>query len=225
MKKFYIAENDGPKGPYSIDELRNLKIPATILVWEEGTPNWIEAKDVLDLKNITISTPPPLPSKERDNKLEKEKTFNINLGIKKKPDTINKKIIKQKRKTIVAKEIKIAGKILLISFFIGILSYPILSYKGYKALFLKKKYEEFSSHSSEFFEVEEKIEKLIPKGHKRDFYNGYEFSYDYVLDYYSQMTYLGISWAIVVLLMSFILIFIGRYIYKGINWVSENTKN
>lgn len=51
-EKYYIAINENErKGPYSIEELRLLITPET-LVWHKNLPTWQSAKDISELKSI-----------------------------------------------------------------------------------------------------------------------------------------------------------------------------
>ena len=51
-EKYYIAINENErKGPYSIEELRLLITPET-LVWHKNLPTWQSAKEVPELKSI-----------------------------------------------------------------------------------------------------------------------------------------------------------------------------
>jgi hypothetical protein len=60
MQKFYIHKEDKQQGPFSIDELKDLKISRDTMVWYEGADTWKKAIEVDDLKEIFKNTPPPL---------------------------------------------------------------------------------------------------------------------------------------------------------------------
>ncbi|MBX3163276.1 MAG: DUF4339 domain-containing protein [Bacteroidetes bacterium] len=60
MKKFYIHKDDQQQGPFSADELKDLKITRDTMVWFEGADNWKKAIEVDDLKEIFKSIPPPI---------------------------------------------------------------------------------------------------------------------------------------------------------------------
>lgn len=52
-KIWYIAVNDQQEGPYSSVELRrDHRITPDTLVWREGFPTWVPARDVPELNEI-----------------------------------------------------------------------------------------------------------------------------------------------------------------------------
>jgi hypothetical protein len=247
MEEYYFAENDEQKGPFSLEELKKYKILKTTLVWKEGLSDWVEAKKIKELE-ILFKSPPPLQKREKKQNFIENKTINVNLGIKKretKPKSIEDKITVQKRKTIVAKELKLAGKIALISILIGILSYPIFEYKALKAIYLKSKYEKERyavSSQGGFTQLQSDIIDLIPS--TETLHNNYFWDYDEpkngslaggslrrpnyknILNYYSsglsiQNYFQGASG---LAFISFLVILCLRFIKKGGNWVSENAK-
>lgn len=59
MKRYFIHIGGEQKGPYSIEELRNLNITGETNVWSEGMADWKNAKDVEDLSGLFKTTPPP----------------------------------------------------------------------------------------------------------------------------------------------------------------------
>lgn len=69
MYYFILIDNE-QVGPFRIKELleKKIKIKSDTLVWHEGLPDWIEAKYVEELKQLLISTPPPIPIKENPKK-------------------------------------------------------------------------------------------------------------------------------------------------------------
>ena len=48
----YIIENGQQRGPYTIDQLRYMRITPDTVVWMEGMYNWAKASDVPELKDI-----------------------------------------------------------------------------------------------------------------------------------------------------------------------------
>lgn len=60
MQKFYIHKDDQQQGPFSTDELKDLKITRDTMIWFEGADNWKKAIEVDDLKEIFKSIPPPI---------------------------------------------------------------------------------------------------------------------------------------------------------------------
>ncbi len=64
-KIWYYAEGDKSVGPISLADLiailSRVSIAQSVLVWRDGLPNWVEAKDVPELA-VHVIKPPPLPS-------------------------------------------------------------------------------------------------------------------------------------------------------------------
>ena len=63
MKYYYYSEKEQQFGPFTIEELKTIKIKKTTLVWTEGMTGWLAAENVNELIGILISEPPPLPQK------------------------------------------------------------------------------------------------------------------------------------------------------------------
>lgn len=66
MNKYYYLKKDSQYGPVSIDELKT-QITRETLVWCEGMPEWVAAKDVAEIAAVLPppapnATPPPPPS-------------------------------------------------------------------------------------------------------------------------------------------------------------------
>ena len=79
-KKYFIAEDDEQKGPFSFNELKEMEISKTTLIWKEGFDDWTEAGKIEKLQSLLKITPPQLPKSEsKKNKIDK--TLNVNLGI------------------------------------------------------------------------------------------------------------------------------------------------
>lgn len=58
MKNYFIFSQGKQDGPFTIDELKNLRITSETLVWSEGMEDWKKAKDVQDLQFLLNSSPP-----------------------------------------------------------------------------------------------------------------------------------------------------------------------
>jgi hypothetical protein len=56
MKKYFLKNETGPQGPFSIDELKSRGITADTDVCEEGTDNWTTAAKVEELKELLKPT-------------------------------------------------------------------------------------------------------------------------------------------------------------------------
>ncbi len=95
MQKFYIHSDDQQQGPFSKDELKDLKITRDTMVWFEGADNWIKAIEVEDLQEIFKSIPPPIqintpviPPPLKDKKPNQETNPIIEIKPKKKNTTL-----------------------------------------------------------------------------------------------------------------------------------------
>jgi hypothetical protein len=115
MEKYYIVTDNEQKGPYSIEELQELNISLSTLVWNEGMENWVEAKNVPELRNIIKISPPPIPKIS-------DVTYKVEAEIKQNKE----KLIKPETEIAVAKEIKIASRLALYSLIAIVLAFPII---------------------------------------------------------------------------------------------------
>jgi len=115
MDKYYIVTDNQQKGPYSIEELQELNISLSTLVWNEGMENWVEAKNVPELRNVIKISPPPIPKIS-------DVTYKVEAEIKQNKE----KLIKPETEIVVAKEIKIASRLVLYSLIAIVLAFPIL---------------------------------------------------------------------------------------------------
>lgn len=104
-KKYFIAEEDEQKGPFSFNELKEMGISKTTLIWKEGFEDWTVAGKIEKLQSLFKITPPKLPKSEGKKK-KKDKTLNVNLGLGK-PKTIlqlkEKELAKEKLKGSIAR--------------------------------------------------------------------------------------------------------------------------
>jgi len=60
-KEFYYLEGKEQKGPFTVDQLKTLRLMPDTLVWTDEFDNWKSAKDVEELKGILRKMPPPPP--------------------------------------------------------------------------------------------------------------------------------------------------------------------
>jgi hypothetical protein len=61
MSNWYFANGNIKKGPMTIEQLKLETITNDTLIWKSGMTNWQKAIDILELKNILLDEPPPLP--------------------------------------------------------------------------------------------------------------------------------------------------------------------
>lgn len=66
---YFVSKDNKKEGPLSLEEVKKLKLTEDILVWKEGLINWVSIKEIPELKDFVIITPPLLP----DELIEKEK--------------------------------------------------------------------------------------------------------------------------------------------------------
>ena len=137
MEKIYflVIENE-QKGPYSREELKDLRIKKDSLVWKEGLEDWVQAEKLEELKQLFVFAPPPVPiSKEHEVVIKTKNPLKFEDSLKKEKIT-QQEIKKEKRKIKIAKEIKRAAKYLISSLIIGIVTFLITFgvYNGFKFL-------------------------------------------------------------------------------------------
>jgi hypothetical protein len=58
MKSYFIRQDNKPQGPYSIDQLKEMKLNPSVLVWVEGLKQWIKALEIPELQQELF---PPAP--------------------------------------------------------------------------------------------------------------------------------------------------------------------
>jgi hypothetical protein len=79
MKTYYYEYNGHQIGPVTFEELEKKKIEPTTLVWYEGLTEWVEAKNISELKGLFSAMPPPInkppiPVRQENNTLPIGKT-------------------------------------------------------------------------------------------------------------------------------------------------------
>ena len=73
-KEFYYLDGKEQKGPYSIDQLKELNLKQDTLIWEETFDNWKPLREVEELKGLLKKTPPPPPIIDTNVTSKKEQT-------------------------------------------------------------------------------------------------------------------------------------------------------
>ena len=63
MKSYFIRQDNKPQGPYSIDQLKEMKLSPAVLVWAEGIKQWIKALEMPELQQELFPTSPRSVSK------------------------------------------------------------------------------------------------------------------------------------------------------------------
>lgn len=81
MKEYFIGENGQEKGPFSLKDLKYETVLPDTLIWKEGWPAWITAKeaakDVPEIDLIINDAPAPPPVREPEKKPKKRSTASI----------------------------------------------------------------------------------------------------------------------------------------------------
>lgn len=73
--EYWIYLNSKKSGPYPIEQLAQMSIPPTTLVWHEGLTTWVSAVEIPELSQKYFVAPPQQSVEESpvsDNQLERE---------------------------------------------------------------------------------------------------------------------------------------------------------
>lgn len=65
MSKYFIVKNTIKHGPLSLEQLKELKINKTDLVWKEGNEDWINAEEMPELTELIQSDIPKTPFEKK----------------------------------------------------------------------------------------------------------------------------------------------------------------
>ena len=79
---YFISRNNKKEGPLSLEEVKKLTLTEDILVWKEGMSNWVNIKEIPELKDLVIIAPPPLPSEIKEEEDKEFKKFKYEKGQK-----------------------------------------------------------------------------------------------------------------------------------------------
>ncbi|MCR4701647.1 MAG: DUF4339 domain-containing protein, partial [Bacteroidaceae bacterium] len=60
MEYFLLVKNE-KKGPYTFDELGELPLTRTSLIWRKGLSDWEKLENIDELKSIKDNIPPTIP--------------------------------------------------------------------------------------------------------------------------------------------------------------------
>ena len=151
MKKYYISKGKKQEGPFTLDELKELGIDRTTLVWFEGMEEWKEAQIIDELSNLFILLPPPI-----------KKKFKIKLN-----------------NSFVAKEIKYAIKCIVISLIFSIIFIicNAIYYEGNQANKLEDELIAYCHGKTNNAEI---LSKIIEFGNKHSTLYTYYYKYHIV---------------------------------------------
>ncbi|HNW98024.1 MAG TPA: DUF4339 domain-containing protein [Bacteroidales bacterium] len=67
MKYYYIEIKGQQQGPWTIEELKNMRLTKGSLAWTDGMTDWDKVENIDELKDFAIPTPPPLKVSEAQN--------------------------------------------------------------------------------------------------------------------------------------------------------------
>lgn len=73
MSQFYYTDGKERFGPFSLDELKEKNIKDETLVWKEGLPDWVPARNLRELESLFSTAgvfPPPLSGSYGDPVVE-----------------------------------------------------------------------------------------------------------------------------------------------------------
>jgi hypothetical protein len=65
MSQYYYTDGKERFGPFSLEELKDKSIAPATLVWKEGLPDWVSARDLTDLESLFSqgsNFPPMVPT-------------------------------------------------------------------------------------------------------------------------------------------------------------------
>ena len=157
---------------------------------------------------------------------------------------MEQKINHERKKIMLAKEIKTSFYFLMISFIIGIASIPVLSWNEIEVYNLKKEYESvrFKNGTDEYSKIIDKIqmryyhvssasgcvhiEQVEPYKKNNEIYNGIKvWNYDCLFSLEESIfSSNNTQKYLIPFFVSFLLLVICRYMLKLIKWVNYNSK-
>lgn len=63
MVQYYYTDGKERFGPFTLDQLKEQNISESTLVWKDGLPDWVPARNLSDLESlftVSLSGPPPI---------------------------------------------------------------------------------------------------------------------------------------------------------------------
>jgi hypothetical protein len=79
MTKYYYHDGSSQYGPFDLENFKTKPLTPTTLVWNSEIPNWIQASEMEEIKEL-FATPPPIktppPIYNMNSERKKKKTFN-----------------------------------------------------------------------------------------------------------------------------------------------------
>lgn len=70
MKKYFIKINEEQKGPFTLDELKEMSLTDKYLYWTEGYSSWRKITEIKELENSVLKLPPTIdPNQNKINEI------------------------------------------------------------------------------------------------------------------------------------------------------------
>lgn len=76
MKKYHILINDLQKGPFTFEELKEIELNRSTLIWFKEMTEWTELYKIEELNSLVENSPPPVPKKIEKVEIVKKETAN-----------------------------------------------------------------------------------------------------------------------------------------------------
>ncbi len=67
MKTFYLRRHFDNTGPYTLEQSRALNMQPQDFIWQVGTKDWVQAKEIEDLNEFIVSDMPPKFSEDNND--------------------------------------------------------------------------------------------------------------------------------------------------------------
>tara|TARA_R100000789_G_C3005693_1_gene149989 strand:+ start:358 stop:768 length:411 start_codon:yes stop_codon:yes gene_type:complete len=67
-EKYHISDGKKETGPYTIEQLKEIPLNDSFLVWKQGLNKWLKITEVPELSILVYSVPPPI-SKQKNTKI------------------------------------------------------------------------------------------------------------------------------------------------------------
>ncbi|MFA0960498.1 DUF4339 domain-containing protein [Roseivirga sp. BDSF3-8] len=65
--EYFISDGKNQQGPYSLEDLKMMRLTPDTMIWHEGLDDWQPAKFFSDLRDcFRIATPPPIKKKKKN---------------------------------------------------------------------------------------------------------------------------------------------------------------
>lgn len=82
MKHYFIVINEKKEGPYTLEQLKNIKLSEKTLVWRSDFNDWKSISEVEELKEQIIIEPPKTKMEQIDERINKDNELIKKIVIK-----------------------------------------------------------------------------------------------------------------------------------------------